>query len=198
MARRIGQREVRALTTLLTARTWPARIGALLVLAVAAWAWWNEGRAAPGMLAAGQAIRGTVVGIADGDTLTLLDAERREYRLRLAFIDAPEKAQPYGNVAKQALSDRIYRKVVDAEVIDVDRYQRGVAVIRLDGEDINYAQVKAGLAWHYTRYAGKQTQGDFAAYEAALQAARAGRLGLWQQPGAEPPWDFRRNKRAAE
>ncbi|MBM3116270.1 thermonuclease family protein [Jeongeupia naejangsanensis] len=198
MARRIGQREIRALTTLFTARALPARIGALLVLAVAAWAWWNEGRAAPGALTSGLAIHGTVVGIADGDTLTLLDADRREYRLRLAFIDAPEKAQPYGNAAKQALSDRVYRKVVDAEVIDVDRYQRGVVLIRLDGEDINYAQVKDGLAWHYTRYAGKQSRSDFEAYEAALQAARTGRLGLWQQPGAEPPWDFRRNKRAAE
>ncbi|AOY02378.1 hypothetical protein BJP62_15630 [Jeongeupia sp. USM3] len=150
------------------------------------------------MLAAGQSLQGTVVGIADGDTITLLDADRREYRLRLAFIDAPEKAQPYGNAAKQHLSDRVYRRTVDAEVVDVDRYRRGVALVRLDGEDINHAQVKAGLAWHYTRYADKQPRGDFDAYTAAQQAARDGRLGLWQQPGAEPPWDFRRNKRTAE
>ncbi|WP_432721676.1 thermonuclease family protein [Jeongeupia wiesaeckerbachi] len=195
MARGIGQKEVRALTTLFTARAWPARIGALVVLALAAWAWWNEGRAAPGVMAAGSSIHGVVVGIADGDTITVLDADKREYRLRLAFIDAPEKAQPYGAAAKQHLSDLVFRKAIDAEVVDVDRYQRGVALIRLGGDDINYAQVKAGLAWHYTRYAGKQPRADFEAYETALQAARDRRIGLWQQPGAEPPWDFRRERR---
>ncbi|BCL74516.1 hypothetical protein JHS3_02520 [Jeongeupia sp. HS-3] len=197
MAKRITQKDIRAVTTLFTARSWATRVSAIVVLALAAWAWWSESRASPGMLAAGYEVSGTVVGVADGDTITVLDADRRQYKLRLAFIDAPEKAQPFGAVAKQHLSDLIYRKTVTAEVIDVDRYQRGVALIRLDGVDINYAQVKAGLAWHYTRYADKQARDDFAAYDAALQAAREGRLGLWQQHGAEPPWDFRREQRAA-
>ncbi|WP_035053292.1 thermonuclease family protein [Andreprevotia chitinilytica] len=197
----IGTREIRAVQTLLTGRSWPARIGAIVVLVVFAWGWWNHGSgsATSGAMAAGQVLSGEVVSVTDGDTVTLLDGEQRQYKLRLAFIDAPEKSQPFGQAAKQHLSDLVYRKRVSATVIDVDRYQRGVAVIDVAGASANYAQVAAGLAWHYQRYArGKQSSGEFDRFEVAESTARQQQSGLWQDANPTPPWDYRRAQRSAD
>ncbi len=56
------------------------------------------------------ALLGRVVKIADEDTLTILEAGRRQHRIRLADIDAPEKSQPFGTGSKQSLSDLCFGK----------------------------------------------------------------------------------------
>ena len=92
-----------------------------------------------------------VIGIADGDTLTVLH-NRKPLKIRLANIDAPEKKQPFGERSKQSLSDICYRKNATYSIQDVDRYGRTVAVVTCDGVEANRAQVERGFAWVYTRY----------------------------------------------
>ncbi len=89
---------------------------------------------------------GTVVGITDGDTLKLL-VDRKQYKIRLAAIDTPEKGQPWGNNATKALSEKVFREEVRIEVIDTDRYGRLFGRIWLDGRDINRELVAEGHAW---------------------------------------------------
>ena len=193
---RINQKQQRALISLFTARSWPARISAIIVLAIAAFTWWNQGQVSPGQITKGSQIEGRVVGVADGDTITVLDADKKQYKLRLAYIDAPEKAMPFGQAAKSNLSDLVFEQQVTAHIDDVDRYGRGVARISKAEQDINLAQVNAGFAWHYTTYAKKaQSRSSFQQYEDAQANAQTQRSGLWQDSNPTPPWDWRKANR---
>lgn len=143
----------------------------------------------------GNQIEGVVVGVADGDTITVLDQRLTQHKIRFAFIDAPEKNQPYGKQAKQQLSDLVYRQLVRVDVLEQDRYGRNVGRIWLGNKDINLALVQAGYAWHYQQYAKDQPSGDFRAYEQAQLDANARHDGLWRDTAPVAPWDFRRQQR---
>ncbi|MGY6214497.1 thermonuclease family protein [Methylolobus aquaticus] len=134
-------------------------------------------------------LQGRVVAVHDGDTLTVLDRYRREYRIRLHLIDAPEKNQDYGSRSKQSLSQLVYKRDVSVEVTTVDRYHRLVGKVLWGGYDINLEQVARGMAWVYRRY-GKDER-----YLAAEAAARRARLGLWAKARPVPPWEFRKDER---
>ncbi len=193
---RMNQKQQRAIISLFTARSWAARLSAILILALAAFTWWNQNQVSPGQLTKGSSISGRVVGVADGDTITVLDADKKQYKLRLAYIDAPEKAMPFGQAAKSNLSDLVFEQQVTAQIDDVDRYGRGVARINKAEQDINLAQVNAGYAWHYTTYAKRtQSSSDFSRYADAQQRAQAQRNGLWQDTNPTPPWDWRKANR---
>jgi endonuclease YncB( thermonuclease family) len=138
---------------------------------------------------AGTVIQGRVVAVLDGDTLTVLDRYRRQIRVRLHQIDAPEKDQDYGARSKQSLSQLVYRRDVAVEVVTTDRYHRYVGKVVLAGYDINLLQVVRGMAWVYRKY-GKDER-----YLAAEEAARRGRLGLWAKARPVPPWEFRKEER---
>ena len=103
-------------------------------------------------LSIGATLQGEVVGIADGDTLTLLDSSKTQYKIRLAGIDAPERNQPFGNQSRQALAELAFRQHVVVEWTKYDRYRRIIGKVLLDGRDLNLAQVSAGMAWHYKEY----------------------------------------------
>lgn len=149
---------------------------------------------ATGVLA--NSITGRVVGIADGDTLTVLDASKRQHKVRLQGIDAPEKAQPFGDVSRQHLAKLVFGQVVTVEISKQDRYKRDIGTVFIDGVDANLAQVRAGLAWHYKAYAREQHAVDRWRYAAAEQEARDARRGLWQNRHAIAPWDFRKARRS--
>lgn len=127
----------------------------------------------------------TVVGVSDGDTITVLSESRQQVKCRLYGIDAPEKSQAFGQASKQSLSDLVYRRVVDVQVLDTDRYGRSICRIHAEGRDVNREQVARGMAWMYRRYTSDT------AYAQAEDAARAKRLGLWQDANPVPPWDYR-------
>jgi len=193
----LNRRQVNAIVTLLST-TSPRRkllAGIVLLLALVGWLWPQQ--ASQGG-AAGE-IQGVVVAIADGDTLTVLDAAQQQHKVRFAFIDAPEKAQPYGQRARQELSQQVFRQQVRVDVIEQDRYGRNVGRVWLQGADINLHMVQQGYAWHYRQYAQKtQSSGDFERYQQAQQQAEAQRLGLWQQATPQPPWDWRQQRREAQ
>ena len=132
-----------------------------------------------------------VVGVSDGDTVTVLDMNKVQHRIRVAGIDAPEKAQDFGNRAKEHLSDLVFGKTVNIPDEKIDRYGRTVSRIIVNGTDAGFEQVKAGMAWHYKQYEVEQTPADRAAYSAAELKARAAKLGLWAQGTPVRPQDFR-------
>lgn len=140
-------------------------------------------------------IDGRVVGVADGDTVTVLDAEKVQHKIRLSGIDAPEKKQPFGQRSKESLSDLVFSKSVTVETDKRDKYGRNVGKVLVDGIDANLEQVKRGLAWHYKQYQREQSPTDQQSYAAAEIEARAAKLGLWRDPEKVPPWEFRHKKK---
>jgi endonuclease YncB( thermonuclease family) len=140
-------------------------------------------------------IDGRVVGVADGDTITVLDGANRQHKIRLAGIDAPEKSQPFGHRSKESLSGLVLSKTVTVETAKVDRYGRQVGKVLVNGADANLAQVQRGLAWHYKSYEREQSSVDRKAYSEAESQAKAARLGLWADVEPVPPWVFRHQKK---
>ena len=94
---------------------------------------------------------GKVVGVADGDTITVL-RDKEQVRIRLYGIDTPERGQAFGKKAKQFTSRMVFGKVVEVHQMDTDRYGRTVALVSVDKQLLNKELVKAGLAWVYDRY----------------------------------------------
>ena len=148
-------------------------------------------------LAQAETLVGEVVGLADGDTVTVLDAQQAQHKIRLAGIDAPEKGMPWGQKSKEALSDRVYRRTVTVEWQKQDRYGRLIGKIMVDGQDANLTQVANGMAWHYKDYQNEQTLDDRLRYAQAELDARNARRGLWAEPEPLAPWTWRKMKREA-
>lgn len=96
---------------------------------------------------------GNVIGVADGDTLTILDTHMVQRKIRLAEIDSPEKRQPFGNKSKQALSALVYGKAVLVVEQGHDKYKRTIGRVYYGNVDVNAEQVRHGMAWVYRKYA---------------------------------------------
>lgn len=143
-----------------------------------------------------QFFKAKVVGVVDGDTVTVLDKDYRQITIRLAGIDAPEKKQDFGQSAKEFLAKLIFEKKVTILATKKDRYGRTVGKILLDGKDINLAMIEAGLAWHYKEYEDEQTESDRELYSNAEKSSRLKLSGLWIQPNAIKPSDFRKNAKS--
>jgi endonuclease YncB( thermonuclease family) len=158
-------------------------------------AMWCSLLMATALTANAEIINGRVVGVADGDTVTVLDAQRVQHKIRLSGIDAPEKSQPFGNRSKQSLSDLAFDKTVVVETDKRDRYGREVGKVLVSGQDVNLIQVERGMAWHYKAYASEQSANDQRLYEAAETAAKSAKRGLWRDPEPIAPWEFRKAKR---
>ena len=109
--------------------------------------------------------------------------------MRLGEIDTPESRQPYGQRAKQALSDLVFNQQARVVVQDTDRYGRTVGRVYVGSLDVNAEMVKQGAAWVYRQYLKDQS------LLAIEQQAKAAKRGLWGLPEAErcPPWDWRKN-----
>jgi len=135
-------------------------------------------------LRAADRFTGRVVGVSDGDTITVL-RNSRPVKIRLDGIDCPESAQDFGQRARQFTSGLVFAKAVTVDVRNVDRYGRLVARVQVDGRDMSLALVNAGFAWHYRQYSK-----DPGLARAELEA-RSKHMGLWSQPNAVPPWEFR-------
>lgn len=136
---------------------------------------------------------GNVVKISDGDTFTMLTTLNRQVKVRLYGIDCPERAQDFGTVARQKLSELIFGQPVRIEQRDVDRYGRTVAIVyNSKGININEQLLREGLAWHYKEYDKNPDWDD-------LQVtAQRNKRGLWVQPNPTPPWLWRKRKRETE
>ena len=135
---------------------------------------------------------GRVVGIIDGDTIDVLMPGLQVVRVRLAGIDAPERGQAFGTVAKAALSELVFARQVTVQWKKRDRYERLVGKVSVSGADANLAMLTRGMAWHYVRFEAEQERADRDAYAQAEREARAQRRGLWGDPKPVAPWDYRK------
>ena len=138
---------------------------------------------------------GKVVGVTDGDTITVLDSQQTQHKIRLMGIDCPEKFQPFGQNAKKSLADLVFGRSVNVEWQKLDKYQRIVGKVLVGGQDANLEQIRRGFAWHYKKYEREQDSLDRATYSQAEIEARMSNRGLWSDPSPIPPWDWRKNKK---
>jgi endonuclease YncB( thermonuclease family) len=139
-------------------------------------------------------LQGKVVSVADGDTLTVLDDNKNQHKIRLKGIDAPEKAQAFGQKSKQSLNQLAHSKMVTVEFEKKDKYGRTVGKVLLNGTDVCLEQIKLGMAWHYKQYQSEQSKEDRDTYAQAEQTARAQVVGLWKDKSPSPPWEFRQQR----
>ena len=146
---------------------------------------------------------GHVVGVDNGDTITVLDASQTQHKIRLAGIDAPELEQAFGNRSKQSLSHWVYGRNVTVEWTRRDRHQRIVGkvwVVSPDSPcqaadcpktlDAGLAQITVGLAWHDKQYEREQSAEDRGRYSFAEYEAKAKHAGLWAEANPVPPWEW--------
>lgn len=104
---------------------------------------------------------GRVVGITDGDTLTVLDTSHQQYKIRLMGIDAPERKQPFGERAGQNLAQLAFAKEITVQWRKKHR-KRLIGKVLVNGVDVSLEQIKDGMAWWYEAYRKDQTERDAA------------------------------------
>ena len=148
-------------------------------------------------------LEGVALEVHDGDSFVFRAADGARIRVRLSGIDAPEHDQPHGERARRGLRELLRDARIRLEPVKRDPYDRLVArasTRRGDTpeSDVALAQLRAGLAWHFTRYRADQSATEFALYARAEQQARAARIGLWEDTAPEPPWAFRQRMRRRE
>jgi micrococcal nuclease len=138
-----------------------------------------------------QTITGKVVGVADGDTITVLQ-DHTQYKIRLYGIDTPEKGQDFGARAKKFVSEMVFGKQVQVIQKDLDRYGRVVGLVLSGNFCVNEEIIRAGLGWVYHQYCKDSVCSQWKGLE---QQARQSKIGLWSHPDPIPPWDYRRGDR---
>lgn len=130
-----------------------------------------------------------VIAISDGDTITVLLGSNVQQKLRLAEVDCPENGQPFGKNAKHYTSEQVFGKTITFVAIDTDRYGRTIAKVYYDGKYLSEEIIMAGYGWWYHYYSDNDILGEFE------QQARHEKKGLWQDPAAIAPWDYRNQNR---
>lgn len=137
---------------------------------------------------------GRVIGITDGDTLTVLDTSHQQHKIRLMGIDAPERKQPFGERARQNLAHLAFAQEVTVQWRKKHR-NRLIGKVLVNGVDVSLEQIRSGMAWWYEAYRKDQTERDRALYSALEADARQSRVGLWQDPAPVAPWDWRHRRK---
>lgn len=140
-------------------------------------------------------ISGQVVNVADGDTITVLDAGKVQHKIRLAGIDAPEKAQAFGNRSRESLDELVAGRTVIVETTKRDRYGRSIGKVLVNGRDINIEQIRRGMAWFYRHYERELSATDQQSYDRAEAEAKGYRRGPWTDKTPMAPWEYRQQKR---
>ena len=140
-------------------------------------------------------IHGRVVAVSDGDSMRVVTTNQQRLVVHVAFVDAPERGQPFANLAKQLMSQLVFGKDVELRPHGIDRYGHSIATVFIHGRDAGLELIKAGLAWAYERYLPQASPETQAEYSAAETAARVSRIGLWKDNDPQPPWDWRKTER---
>lgn len=132
-----------------------------------------------------------VIHIADGDTITVLDADAKKLSVRLLGIDAPENGQDFGTESRRHLSELLLGKEVALQDEKTDKYGRVLCKVIIDGRDANLEQINAGFAWLYRQYERDLSNEDREIYSNAEGDAHNAKRGLWSEPTPTPPWEYR-------
>jgi endonuclease YncB( thermonuclease family) len=128
---------------------------------------------------------GRVVKVQDGDTLTVL-VKKKQVRVRLDGIDAPERGQAFSQRSTQSLAQLCAAKSAQVEERGKDRYGRTLGIVVCGALEANSEQVRRGMAWTFRQYVPMGSP----LYE--LEAyARLRELGLWADRRPVAPWEWR-------
>ena len=158
-----------------------------------------------------ETLSGKVVGVTDGDTITVLDADNQQHTIRLFAIDAPETSchakqpstwddecvehsQPFGKAAKRSLAAMVFGKQVNVILEPGSTYGREIGTIWSGDINANLEQVRRGYAWVYRQYTRHMPDADRIAINAAEADAQEQHLGLWSDRSPTPPWDWRHKR----
>lgn len=146
-----------------------------------------------GITAQAQTYLAKVVGVTDGDTITVYDGVRPQIKIRLSAIDAPESGQAFGSKSKEALSNLCFGKQATINPKATDRYGRTVADVHCSGQDVGEYMVRSGMAWVYDQYA----KGYDGLYPLQTEAKAAHR-GLWADLSPTRPSEWRHGDKTAK
>ena len=138
---------------------------------------------------ASEIIEGRVIGVHDGDTITLLLEGNQKLKIRLAQIDAPELDQAFGQQSKQSLSDMVFNRTIKVDKETTDKYGRTVGTLLVEGVDANKEQVKQGMAWVYKQYLHDKSLIPLE------ETARQIKVGLWVDVNPLAPWSYRHSSK---
>lgn len=129
--------------------------------------------------------QGRVMEVADGDSIKVM-SKGDYYYIRLAYIDAPERGQPFSKKSKKYLSDLIFEKLIFIKAHGQDKFRRLVGEVFLEKKNINREMVRAGMAWEFKQYSEDREL-------ASLQAmAKDAKRGIWSKNDPKPPWEYRK------
>ncbi|MDD3815794.1 MAG: thermonuclease family protein [Desulfocapsaceae bacterium] len=137
-------------------------------------------------------ITGKVISVADGDTITILTQQHEQIKIRLSAVDTPEGHQAYGNKAKAFTSFMVKGKNVSIEPETIDKYGRTVAMVFVDGLNLNKEIVANGQGWVYRKYCTASFCDDWLKLE---EKARNSKIGLWSDKNPTPPWEWRHGQK---
>ena len=140
----------------------------------------------------GNSFTGQTIDVADGDTITVLNQNNESVKIRLAGIDTPEGSQVYGNQATQFTVSKVSGKRVRIVPDTIDRYGRTVALVLINGENLNEQIVASGNGWVYRKYCTADYCNDWLKLE---ETARDAQIGLWADKNPQPPWEWRAEHR---
>ena len=142
-----------------------------------------------------ESVRVKVVSIYDGDTLTVADATKATFKIRIIGIDAPELKQDHGEKSRKILKRLLNadKKNIVVKTYALDRNNRILAQIFVGETDTGLELLKSGAAWIYE--SRDLSKNSLDAYRAAMNEAREKRRGLWEEDEAISPKDFRKKKK---
>jgi endonuclease YncB( thermonuclease family) len=137
-------------------------------------------------------ITGKVISVADGDTITILTQQHEQIKIRLSAVDTPEKGQAFGQKSKDFTSSMVAGKNVSIKSETIDKYGRSVAMVFVNGSNVNEQIVKQGYGWVYRKYCKGAFCNDWLELE---KQARNSQIGLWADKNPTPPWEWRHGQK---
>lgn len=144
----------------------------------------NDSQAAAGMTPAIKVsnlfilVEGKISKVLNGDTFNI-EGNGKSYQVRMLGAEAPEIRKNFGHTSQKSLSDLILGKNATVILRKKDSNGQYIGTVYSGGEDINFRQIKTGMA-RYSRQTGYEPMtGDRKSYEQAEQTARTERKGLW-------------------
>lgn len=140
-----------------------------------------------------QVIQVKVVGVIDGDTITVLLKDKSQKQVRIKGIDAPELPQAFGTEARQKLSDLILNKIIVIEYLKFKPDGQILGNVFLNGKDVGLEMIQTGFAWLDDEQEELLNSNNRSRYESSETNARSQSIGLWQDQAPIPPWEFKKN-----
>lgn len=136
-------------------------------------------------------VRVLVVDVHDGDTITVTDATKRRFKIRIIGIDAPELKQNFGEKSRRELKKILGRdkKNIIVKTFGLDLYNRILAQVFVGKADVGLELLQNGWAWFYN--SRQLPQNDLKQYKSAFENAKATKIGIFADEKAEQPKDFR-------